>query len=114
MATNHAFPSWGFRLMQSDLDQSGNRPGARAQGDRSVRTQSTWYVSFELPRDAKRRTFARATETFASEREAKQFAKTKTSLGQRIAAGTINPHQPKRTVTPMQVSEWIDEPDASF
>jgi hypothetical protein len=115
MATNHRIHIMRLGgLMPSDLDQSGKRPVARAQGDRSVRTQSTWFVSFEVPRDAKRRTFARVTETFASEGDAKQFAKAKLSLGQTVSAGTINPYQPKRTVTPMRVSEWIDEPEGSF
>src|ERR1700753_4490520 len=95
--------------MQYDLDLSGKRPVVTAQGDRAVRTQSTWFVSFEVRREAKRRTFARATETFASERDAKQFAKAKLSLGQTVSAGTINPYQPKRTVTPMRVSPWIAE-----
>ena len=72
--------------------------------------QSTWYVSFETPRQEKRK-FARVTETFASEREAKQFAKAKLSPTQIVTAGTINPHKPKRTVTPVQVYEWVGEPD---
>ena len=37
--------------------------------------QGVWYVSFELPRG--QRAFARGTETFPNEREAKQFARAK-------------------------------------
>jgi hypothetical protein len=51
------------------------------------------------------------TEAFATEREAKQFAKTKMGPTQNITAGTINPHAPKRTVTPTQVPDWVEEPD---
>jgi hypothetical protein len=51
------------------------------------------------------------TETFASEREAKQFAKAKVEPTQNVTAGTINPHTPKRIVTPMQVPDWVEEPD---
>jgi hypothetical protein len=51
------------------------------------------------------------TETFASEREAKQFAKAKMGPTQNITAGTINPHTPKRTVPPMQVADWVEESD---
>jgi len=51
------------------------------------------------------------TETFANEREAKQFAKKKIGAAQNLTAGTINPHQPKRTVPSTQVPDWVDEPD---
>jgi hypothetical protein len=74
------------------------------------KSQGTWYVSFETSSQGKR-PFARLTETFASERDAKQFAKAKMGPTQNITAGTINPHQPKRTVTPTQVPDWVEEPD---
>jgi hypothetical protein len=74
------------------------------------KAQGKWYVSFETPRDEKRK-FARVTETFASEHAAKQFAKDKLVHAQNITAGTINPLRPKRTVAPMQVPEWIEGPD---
>jgi hypothetical protein len=51
------------------------------------------------------------TETFANEREAKQFARAKIGAAQNLTAGTINPHQPKRTVPSTQVPDWVDEPD---
>ncbi len=60
------------------------------------KTQGKWYVSFETPRDEKR-TFARVTETFASEHQAKQFAKSKLVHARNISAGTLNPLRPKRT-----------------
>ena len=72
--------------------------------------QGTWYVSFRPPR-LEKRPFARLTETFANERDAKQFAKAKLVQTRQITAGTINPHMPKRTVTPMQVLGWVEEPD---
>jgi hypothetical protein len=74
------------------------------------KSQGTWYVSFETSSQG-RRPFARLTETFASEREAKQFAKAKVEPTQNVTAGTINPHTPKRIVTPMQVPDWVEEPD---
>jgi hypothetical protein len=58
--------------------------------------RGVWYVSFELPRKGKR-SFARATETFLNEREAKQFARAKLAHTLNIRAGTLNPHLPKRT-----------------
>ena len=50
------------------------------------RPQDSWYVSFELPRG--KRAFARGTETFPNEREAKQFAKAKLGHTLNIIAGT--------------------------
>lgn len=72
--------------------------------------QGTWYVSFETPRQ-NRRKFARLTQTFMNESEAKQFARAKLVQTQSIAAGTLNPYLPKRTVSAMQVPEWVEEPD---
>lgn len=72
--------------------------------------QDLWYVSFELPRMGKR-PFARGTETFPNEREAKQFARAKLVHTLNIAAGTLNPHLPKRVITPTQIPEWIEEPN---
>ena len=72
--------------------------------------QGMWYVSFELPRRGKR-SFARATETFRNEREAKQFARAKLVNTLNINAGTLNPHLPKRTIAPAQIPEWLEEPD---
>jgi hypothetical protein len=28
-----------------------------------------------------------------------------------ITAGTLNPHLPKRTIAPMQIPDWIEEPN---
>jgi hypothetical protein len=71
--------------------------------------QDLWYVSFELPRG--KRPFARGTETFPNEREAKQFARAKLDHTLNITAGTLNPHLPKRTIAPMQIPEWIEQPN---
>jgi hypothetical protein len=75
--------------------------------------QDLWYVSFELPRERKR-SFARGTETFPNEREAKQFARAKLDHTLNITAGTLNPHLPKRTIAPMQIPEWIEENEAGL
>jgi len=72
------------------------------------KSQGTWYVSFELPRD-KRRRRARATETFRSELEAKEFARAKLAETPNVTAGTLNPHLPKRTIAATQMLEWLEE-----
>jgi hypothetical protein len=71
------------------------------------KSQDTWYVSFELPRG--NRKHARATETFRSEVEAKKFATAKLAETQHVTAGTLNPHQPKRTIAAAQILEWLEE-----
>jgi hypothetical protein len=62
--------------------------------------QGTSCVSFETPATSKR-SFVRRTETFASEHPAKGFAKAKLVHTENITAGTLNPHRPKRTVSPV-------------
>jgi hypothetical protein len=77
----------------------------------AVRPKDTWYVSFEdkflRPR---KRAFARATETFRSEFEAKEFARKKLADNQSVSAGTLNPHQPKRLISSAQLIAWLEEP----
>jgi hypothetical protein len=72
--------------------------------------QGVWYVSFELPREGKR-SFARATETFSNEREAKRFARAKLVHTLNTRAGTLNPHLPKRTIATVETPDWVEEPD---
>jgi hypothetical protein len=77
----------------------------------AAKRQDTWYVSFEQKRaPPAKRLFARATMTFRSEFEAKVFAKQKVAEADSISAGTINPHAPKRVISPAQIAEWLDEP----
>ena len=77
----------------------------------AMKSQATWYVSFDLPR--RRRALIRATETFPSEREAKQFARAKLVDTPNVTAGTLNPHLPKRTIAAKQMLEWLEQADES-
>jgi hypothetical protein len=72
------------------------------------KSQGTWYVSFELRRGKRTQ---RATETFPNEREAKKFARATLAETQKVSAGTLNPHLPKRTIASAQMLEWLEEPD---
>jgi hypothetical protein len=71
----------------------------------------TWYVTFEnrkrgiLP---KRRS-PRETRTFATEDEAKVFARAKLDEGVVVFAGTINPYLPRRHIPSDQVYIWLAE-----
>jgi hypothetical protein len=75
------------------------------------RMNFTWYVSFEVPKALKRpgRRIPRATETFQSESEAKEFARVKYAAGLKINAGTINPHTPKRAIPWTEIHSWLED-----
>jgi len=71
----------------------------------------TWYVTFRLQERgllSGRRRSARATRTFATEAEAKNFAREKFQEGLRVFAGTINPQTPKQLVTSSKIPDWIE------
>jgi hypothetical protein len=82
-------------------------------GPRPKRSKGTWYVSFEpkQPLSGNARHHPRVTEPFRNEQEAKVFAKTKLADGRNVSAGTLNPHQPKRTIAPAQIPDWLNEPN---
>jgi hypothetical protein len=76
------------------------------------KSQGTWFVSFEPPRGKRpNRAHARATETFPSEREAKDFARAKLVDTPNVTAGMLNPHLPKRTIAAKQMLVWIEQAD---
>ena len=70
----------------------------------------TWYVAYEVPKVIKQRSrrVSRATETFMSESEAREFARVKYAAGLKINAGTINPHLPKRAIAWTEIHRWIE------
>jgi hypothetical protein len=75
------------------------------------KSRGTWYVSFDLPHG--KRAQSRWTETFPTEREAKNFARAKLVETPKVTAGTLNPHLPKRTIAATQIVHWLEEPDAA-
>lgn len=76
------------------------------------RSKGTWYVAFEpKERLPGQRALIRKTETFRNEQDAKAFAKAKLTDGSNINAGTLNPYQPKRIITSVQISDCLNEPD---
>jgi hypothetical protein len=77
----------------------------------ATRRLDTWYVSFEQKTvQPVRRSFSRATVTFFSEVEAKEFAGQKVLEANNVSAGTLNPHSPKRVISPAQITLWLDAP----
>jgi hypothetical protein len=70
----------------------------------------TWYVSYVASGDVSGDRARRTTKTFASEHEAKNFARTKFDAGDKtLVAGTINPETPKRVISSSAIPDWLDE-----
>jgi hypothetical protein len=69
----------------------------------------TWYVTFEVPTDGtlSRRRHPRLTKTFATEAEAKDFARTKVNDGLIVTAGTIIPHLPRVSIPSVEILAWL-------
>ena len=77
----------------------------------------TWYVTFETRKQglllSKRRS-PRETRTFATEAEAKVFARAKLDEGLVVFAGTINPYLPRRHIPSADIHMWLaEEPDGT-
>jgi hypothetical protein len=72
--------------------------------------QMAWYVSYVASGDISGERAYRATRTFASEREAKSFAKARFDAGDKtLVAGTLNPVAPKRVVPSSAIPDWLDQ-----
>jgi hypothetical protein len=71
----------------------------------------TWYVTFEIPWRGKavRQRRSRSTRTFATEAEAKDFARAKFEEGLVVTAGTIIPHVPRRAIASGSIPSWLAE-----
>ncbi|MCP3471057.1 hypothetical protein NLM33_12045 [Bradyrhizobium sp. CCGUVB1N3] len=73
-----------------------------------------WYVTYEVRKQGvlpKQRS-PRETKTFATETEAKAFARSRLREGLAVFAGTINPHLPKRIIPSSLIHAWLDDEDA--
>ena len=71
----------------------------------------SWYVTFELQKRgvlSRRRRSPRATRTFATEAEAKNFAREKFDEGLVVFAGTIKPQFPKQLVPSGGIPDWLE------
>ena len=70
----------------------------------------TWYVTFELPKGGIliRRRSRRSTRTFATEAEAKEFARVKFEEGLVVTAGTIIPCLPRQAIPSSRIAAWLE------
>nr|WP_246785448.1 hypothetical protein [Bradyrhizobium sp. cir1] len=70
-----------------------------------------WYVTFEVRKRGvlPRQRSPRETKTFATEAEARLFARAKLDEGLAVFAGTINPHLPRRLIPAAGIAAWLAE-----
>lgn len=70
----------------------------------------TWYVTVEVQKRGilPRRRSPRETTTFATEPEAKAFARARLDEGLAVFAGTINPHLPKQHIPSSRIHLWLN------
>jgi hypothetical protein len=92
-----------------------SRPTALSEGEVTGAATPTWYVSVEIRKSGilPRRRSPREIKTFATEAEAKIFARSKLDDGLAVFAGTINPHSSKRLVLSSQILAWLNDEPAS-
>ena len=69
----------------------------------------TWYVTFEAHKRGllRRPRCPRQTMTFATEAEARRFARARIEEGLVVFAGTINPHAPRQLIPAERVIHWL-------
>jgi hypothetical protein len=70
--------------------------------------QHTWFVTFEVPRTRTKMRRSRATRTFSSEAQAKDFVREKLDEGLIVSAGTMVPHLPRQIIPSTGVLAWLD------
>src|SRR5882757_1275146 len=70
----------------------------------------TWYVAFgpdqTIKSDDRATGAVRSTRTFKTETDARLFTIQILAKGWSANAGTLNPHQPKRTIAASQIEDW--------
>ncbi|MBR0874822.1 hypothetical protein JQ633_31010 [Bradyrhizobium tropiciagri] len=72
--------------------------------------KAIWFVSFALhDANVSHKRFPRQTRTFPSEQQAKAFASSLLEQTPDIAAGTINPHLPRRIIAPAAIAAWVGD-----
>ena len=69
---------------------------------RTLALAKKWYVSF-VPVGRKQK---RTAKTFETEKQAKAFALNILATGLAVSAGTVNPHLPKLTISPVDAKTW--------
>jgi hypothetical protein len=74
-----------------------------------VQATPIWYVTFEIRKRGTlpKQRCPRETRTFATEAEAKIFARARLEEGLTAYAGTINPYFPRRLIPSSDMLAWL-------
>jgi hypothetical protein len=75
-------------------------------------TMPDWFVTFEIRKRGllhKRERSPRQSRMFATEAEAKMFARAKLDEGLIVFAGTVSPYSPKQLILPNDIARWLTE-----
>ena len=69
----------------------------------------TWYVTFQVRQRGvlPRHRYPRQTATFATEDEARRFARARVDEGLIVFAGTINPQSPRQLIPTERIIDWL-------
>jgi hypothetical protein len=69
----------------------------------------TWYVTCEVRKRGllPRPRCPRQTTTFATEAEARRFARARIDEGLIVFAGTINPYSPRQLIPAEDIIRWL-------
>ena len=69
----------------------------------------TWYVTFQIRQRGAlpRPRCPRQTTTFATEAEARRYARARIEEGLIVFAGTINPYLPKQLIPAEHIIDWL-------
>jgi hypothetical protein len=82
------------------------------EADAKVATMArhqAWFVTYKPVGSTSRKGYRRSSKQFASEQDAKAFAKDRLAEGSEITAGTLNPHSPKRFIGAARILDWLNE-----
>jgi hypothetical protein len=90
------------KAMKKEAGFVSCKTGADTRREATVRDE-TWFVSYTTRGGHHKR----MTRTFQSEGDAKRFALRMLAAEKLPVAGTLNPYQPKRTISSTQVANWV-------
>ena len=104
--------SWSAVLRGAAIP--GHRATRASEGPNGSGMNQTWYVTFEVPKcgTLSKRRHPRLTETFETEAEARDFARTKFNRGLIVTAGTINPERPRKAIASVEIPVWVESGQA--
>jgi hypothetical protein len=75
----------------------------------AINLVATWFVTYQPVGRVPGNGYSRASKQFATNKMRKPSQKTVSLRGAEIAAGTINPHSPKRFIGSARILDWLND-----